>query len=78
MDMTVANLFKHKAHFQLISEENNRYEPRVFNKGQQYISNEIENLESIGVSNVNELRLKCLEPFIVYIISTLIHESIIL
>ena len=75
MDMAVANLFKHKAHFQLISEENNRYEPCVFNKGRQYISNEIENLESIGVSNVTELYLKCLEPFIVYIISTLIHEE---
>ena len=75
MDMAVANLFKHKAHFQLRSEEDNRYEPCVFNKGRQYISNEIENLESIGVSNASELRLKCLEPFIVYIISTLIHEE---
>ena len=75
MDMAVANLFKHKAHFQLRSEENDRYEPCIFNKGRQYISNEIENLESIGVSNVSELCLKCLEPFIVYIISTMVHEE---
>ena len=75
MDMALANLFKHKAHFQLRSEENDRYEPCIFNKGRQYISNEIENLESIDVSNASELRLKCLEPFIVHIISTLIHEE---
>ena len=73
--MAVANLFKDKAHFQLRSEEDDRYEPCVFNKGRQYISNEIENLESIGVSNVSELRLKCLEPFIYYILSSLIDEE---
>ena len=77
MDMAAANLFKHKAHFQLRSEENDSYEPCIFNKGRTYISNEIENLESIGVSNANDLRLKCLEPFIVHIISTLVHEEYI-
>ena len=75
MDMAVACLLKHKIRFELDGEENDRYEPCVFNTGRQYISNEIENLESIGVSNVGELRLKCLEPFIVYIISTLVHEE---
>ena len=75
MDMAVANLLKHKIRFKFYSDENDMYEPSVINRGQHYISNEIENLESIDVSNVNELRLKCLDPFIVYIISTLIYEE---
>ena len=75
MDMAIANLFKHKAHFQLKSEENDIYEPYIPSKGRQYLSNYIENLESIGVSDANDLRLKCLEPFIVHIISTLIREE---
>ena len=75
MDMAVANLLKHKIRFKFISDENDMYEPTVFNLGRHYLSNKIENLESIGVSDVRELRLKCLDPFIVYIISTLVHEE---
>ena len=75
MDMAIANLFKHKALFQLTSEENDIYEPCIFNKRRQYRSNVIENLESIGVSNANDLRFKCLEPFIVHIMSTLVKEE---
>ena len=75
MDMAVANLLKHKIRFKLESEENDMYEPTVFNLGRHYLSNEIENLESINVSDVNELRLKCLEPFIVYTISTLVDKE---
>ena len=75
MDMAVANLLKHKIRFKFDSNENDMYEPTVFNLGRHYLSNEIENLESIDVSDVNELRLKCLDPFIVYIISTLVHEE---
>ena len=73
--MAVANLLKHKIRFKFDSDENDMYEPTVFNLGRHYLSNEIENLESIDVSDANELRLKCLDPFIVYIISTLVHEE---
>ena len=73
--MAVASLLKHKIRFKFDSEQNDIYEPTVFNLGRHYLSNEIENLESIGVSNMSELRLKCLDPFIVYIISTLVHEN---
>ena len=73
--MEVSNLLKHKIRFKFDSDENDMYEPTVFNLGRHYLSNEIENLESIGVSDASELRLKCLEPFIAYIISTLVHEE---
>ena len=73
--MAVANLLKHKIRFKFCSDQNDMYERFLINRGQRYMSNEIENLESIGVSDVNELRLKCLDPFIVYLISTLIHEE---
>ena len=73
--MAVASLLKHKIRFKYNGSGIDIYEPTIINRGKHYLSNEIENLESIGVSNVNELRLKCLDPFIVYLISTLVHEE---
>ena len=52
MDMAIANLFKHKVHFKISSEERDTDEPYLDSKGRQYDSNHIENLESIGVCNV--------------------------
>ena len=76
MDMTVANLFKHKALFQMDSprgSDDNHPDHRRFHRG--YISKNIENARSIGVTDINELCLKCLEPFMVYIISQLVTEE---
>ena len=75
MDMAINNLFKHKVHFKISSEECDTDEPYLDSKGRQYDSNHIENLESIGVCNANDLCLKCLEPFVVHIISTMVHEE---
>ena len=75
MDMAVANLLKHKIRFKFDGNDTDIHMPNVFNIGRHYLSNEIENLEGIDVSNMKELRSKCLEPFIVYIISTLIYEE---
>ena len=75
MNMVIANLFKHKVHFEISSEEHDTNEPYFYSKGRQYVSNDIENIESIGVRNANDLCLKCLEPFIVHIISTIVREE---
>ena len=75
MDMAVANLFKHNARFKISGELHDTHEPHLYSKGRQYISNDIENLRSIGVRNAKDLCLKCVEPFIVHIISTIVHEE---
>ena len=75
MDMAIANLFKHKVHFHLVSEEPDYQEPYLFSKGRQYVSREIENVESIGVRNANDLCMKRLEPFFLHTISTIVREE---
>ena len=75
MDMAVANLFKHNVHVHVVSEEHDTYEPHLYSKGRQYRSRDIDNLRSVGVRNANDLCLKCVEPFIVHIISTIINEE---
>ena len=73
MDMAVASLLKRKIRFY-----RNDYlgdEPYQNNKGQTYISKNIENAESIGVTDINEMRLKCVEPFVIHSISTIIKEE---
>ena len=75
MDMAVANLFKHNVHFRLDSEERDTNERYLNSKGRQYRSKDIENLQSVGVRNANDLCLKCVEPFIVHIISTIVNEE---
>ena len=74
MDMAIANLFKHKVHFKLESEECDTDEPYYHSKGRQYCSREIENVESIGVRDANDLCLKCLGPFLLHTISTVREE----
>ena len=76
MDMVLANLFKHKMSFKMgfvryIAEHNSEYSTFYRN----YISKRIKNLRDIGVTDINELRTKCLEPFIVYIISQIVVEE---
>ena len=76
MDMVLANLFKHKMPFKMglvrdMDDHNSEYSTFYRN----YISKRIENLRDIGVTDINELRTKCLEPFIVYIISQIVAEE---
>ena len=81
MDMAVANLFKHKVPFEMC------FYPRgvvTYFSGllaspirfyRNYSSYDIENLRSMGVTDINELCIKCLKPFMVYIISQLVTEE---
>ena len=75
MDMAVANLFKHNARFRISGKAHDTEEPHLYSKGRQYISRDIENARSIGVNNSNELRLKCVQPFLVHAISTIVKEE---
>ena len=76
MDMAVANLFKHKALFQMVC---NRLiddvQPDYRRFRREYIFKPIEILRSVGVTDINELCLKCLEPFMLHIISQLAVEE---
>ena len=75
MDMAVANLLKRKMRF---------YRGDGVPDGLYFQYNgwrlygtidDIKNVESIGVTDINEFRLKCVEPFVIHIISTVIKEE---
>ena len=59
--MVLSNLFKHKVHFSLIGHDGDQYEPHLYSKGYHYVSNEIENGESIGITVVCDLYLNKLD-----------------
>ena len=75
MDMAIANLFKHKVHFQLVSEEPDYEEPHLYSIGRHYVSNIIENIESIGARSWVDLCLERLQAFFVHIVSPVVHEG---
>ena len=76
MDMAVASLFKHKAFFQMRSSRGScDHHPDYHTFHRDYKSKRIENLRSVGVTDINELCMKCLEPFMVYTISQLVKEE---
>ena len=75
MDMTVASLFKHKVRFELSGNESNWYEPLIPNKGYHYLSNWIENGESVGIRSACDLFIDKLKPLFLHIISTIYHEA---
>ena len=58
MDMAIANLFKHKVRFELVSEDPDYEEFHLYSVGRQYSSREIENIESIGLHDWVDLCLK--------------------
>ena len=74
MDMAVADLFKHKIRFELVSEDSDYEENRFYSKGLQYTSKRIENLESIDVRNWVDQCLHRLQSFFVHVLSTMVHE----
>ena len=75
MDMSVANLFKHKVRFEQSGHDSDWNEPCVTNKGYHYVSNDIENGESVGIRNVCDLFIDKLKPLFLHIISTMYHEA---
>ena len=74
MDMAVASLFKHKVRFEQAGHDSDWDEPCVPSKGYHYVSNEIENGESVGIRNVCDLFIDKLKPLFLHIISTMYHE----
>ena len=75
MDMTVASLFKHKMRFTLRGVYTEIYEPRCFRKTHYYESPTIENVESIGLNDVNDLHTIFCKPLVLYAFSKIVHED---
>ena len=75
MDMAVANLLKRKIRFTLHSEVTDIYEPTLFGRQRYYSSPSIENVESIGLNDVNDLCTILCKPFVLYAISKIVHED---
>ena len=68
--MAVANLFKHKIRFPARSSlEDDHYCQNTNWRVYKFL------YRSINVTDVNELRLKCLEPFVIHIISSIMKEK---
>ena len=68
--MAVANLFKHKIRFPArSSSEDDHYCQNTNWRVYKFL------YRSINVTDVNELRLKCLEPFVIHIISSIMKEK---
>ena len=75
MDMTVASLFKHKIRFTFEGVYTEIYEPRCFRRTLYYKSPTIENVESIGLNDVNDLCTILCKPLVLYAFSKIIHED---
>ena len=76
MDMAVASLFKHKIRFTFES-VTEIYEPRCFRRTHYYESPTIENVESIGLNDVNDLPILC-KPLVLYTLSKIVHEDYVI
>ena len=74
MDMTVASLFKHKMRFTLRGVYTEIFEPTCFTRTHYYESPTIENVESIGLKNVNDLCTNC-KPLVLYAFSKIVYED---
>ena len=75
MDMAVASLFKHKMRFTLRGVYTEIYEPRCLIRTHYYESPTIENVESIGLNNVNDLHTILCKPLVLYAFSKIVHED---
>ena len=75
MDMAVANLLKHKVSFVKCGHDSDWGEPLFPNKGYHYLSDWIENGESVGIRSVSDLFIDKLKPMFLHIISTMYHET---
>ena len=75
MDMAVASLFKHKIRFTFEVVYTEIYEPRCFRRTHYYESPTIENVESIGLNDVNDLCTILCKPLVLYAFSKIVHED---
>ena len=75
MDMAVANLFKHKIRLDLKVEGTDLDTSGCFNRTRYYRFQIIENVESIGLKDVNDLCTIFCKPFVLYALSKVIHED---
>ena len=75
MDMAVANLFKQKIRFELTEQGVDIEEPTLFMTYRYYRSTGLENVKSLGINNVNDLSTVHCKPFILYVLSKIIHED---
>ena len=75
MDMTVASLFKHKMRFTFRSTHTDIEEPGCFVRTHYYNSPIIENVESLGLNDVNDLCTILCKPLVLYAFSKIIHED---
>ena len=75
MDMAVANLLKHKIRFERCENDSSWDEPTIPNKGYHYLSNLIENGESVGIRSACDLFIDKLKPLFLHIISTMYYEE---
>ena len=73
--MVLANLFKHKIRFELKAEGIDLYEPMCFKRTRYYESPFVENVESLGLKNVNDLCTILCKPFVLYLLSKIAHED---
>ena len=74
MDMAIANLFKHNVFFRLVRHDPDQSMPLFYSKGYHYVSNEIENGESIGFSTTHDVYGRKMRPFFSYILSNITSE----
>ena len=75
MDMAVASLFKHKIRFTFEGVYTEIYQPRCFRRTLYYESPTIENVESIGLNDVNDLCTILCKPLVLYAFSKIVHED---
>ena len=75
MDMAVASLFKHKIRFTHRGVYTEIHEPRCFRRTHYYESPTIENVESIGLNDVNDLCTILCKPLVLYMFSKIVHED---
>ena len=75
MDMTVASLFKHKVRFTFKGVYTEIYEPRCYRRTHYYESPTIENVESIGLNDVNDLHTILCKSLVFYAFSKIVHED---
>ena len=75
MDMAVASLFKHKINLIFEGVSTEIYEPMCFRRTHYYESPTIENVESIGLNDVNDLCTILCKPLVLYAFSKIVHED---
>ena len=75
MYMAVANLLKHKIRFTFGGVYTEIYEPMCFRRTLYYESPTIENVESIGLNDVNDLCTILCKPLVLYALSKIVHED---